>query len=271
MTRIAQDTSVLSTHRVSGGPPRQPLYLMSRRPVSVCRRDASLVAYERKVCVGRYPLTRMSRVIATAHVNWHGNAIAACLEQGIGIAFVAGAGTFLGSCIPSLERVSPLTELLEELIDNPRWSATYDNFLRHLRADALRHWAGNRERALRPVTVSEYTAWVRSFVHFGEPPVELAFDCRGFLRALIDAHLYSRRVRVRYWRESVSVLDLGADITSLVYGTIVMEAGALLRSTSRPAAAIRLFENASPDYLMRIEGVLGSLERLLLRSVRQWQ
>lgn len=247
--------------------PRRPLYLWPDVGTAVRAEDRSLAAYQKRVPIARFPVSRISRIVATNRVDWHGGALRLCLSEGVGIVFLDGHGTCLGSLEPALARVSPLDELLEELVAAPRGMHIYDNFLRHIRSCALRNWAASRE-PIRPLTSGERSAWMRIYVYRGEPPVHLAFNCRGLLQSIVNASLRAAGIRTRYWRNSAEVLDLGADITAVIYGRVVMEAGTLLLQETHPPSAVRLFEAAARRYQSYIDDTLERLKLLLLRFKR---
>jgi len=248
-------------------PGRRALYLMTRRRMVVRTSAGSLAVFERTGCRGRYPLARISRVISTRHVDWRGEALTACFTAGIGIVFVDGRGAWYGSCAPALVRPSPMSELLEELVTDSRWWATFDNFMRHLRSRILLAWLADHPG----MDAAEEVAWRRCYVYRGQVPIALGFDYRGLVRALVEAHLHANAVRVRYRNEDGTELDLAAHLSDLVYGRLVLEAGTLQHAARNADAAIRFFESAEADHVQVLEQALASLRRLLLNRSRRWQ
>jgi len=150
------------------------------------------------VCHGRYPLARVSRILASRHIDWRGDALAACLARGIGIVFLDARGDWYGSCAPALTRVSPITELLEELVEDTQWPRTFDNFMRHLGSKVLLEWLA--ERTSCAADAAEVAAWRRCYVYQARVPVTLGYDYRGLLRAMVESHLHGQLIRVRYQR-----------------------------------------------------------------------
>src|SRR6266436_4062173 len=100
---------------------RRPLFL---RPALRARVDADgpalRVRAERRA-EARFPLDRVSRIVASARVNWSADALRACLERAIPIVIVTEEGAPLGSIQPAQVHASRLAEALEELLDWPDW------------------------------------------------------------------------------------------------------------------------------------------------------
>jgi len=242
---------------------------MAKRRLSVRHVDYGIQVYDRDRCQGRYPLARVSRIVATCRVDWSGSALHACLSEGITVAFVDGSGRHLGSFTPAIAQPSPISELLEELITDARWSETFDNFMRHLRSRVLRAWI--RRNRCAPLPTADVDAWRRCYVYHAAIPVGLQFDYRGLLRSLVDAKLYAEGIRARYVDRDGLELDLAEHLCALVYGALVMHRGTVHKSISGDDVAIRFFES-SVDYQTRlVERALRALRRLLLNRCRQWQ
>lgn len=249
-------------------PLRKPLYLMATRRVAVHHTSGSLGVFEGRICQGRYPLARVGRILATREVDWHGDALFACMKAGVSVVLVDRKGTWHGSVEPPVTTPSPVTELLDELMDDSEWPMVLDNFMRHLRARALTRWMGARGRP--GVDDPERTRWIRSYVHGGQPPHDLRYDFRGLLRALVESRLHRDGIRTRYCAQDGSTLDLAAELCNLVYGEIVMSAGTIPVTSSDVQASIRLFHASVEDYGELVERALRQLQRLLLRRARRW-
>jgi hypothetical protein len=252
-------------------PARRALYLMVTRRMLVRTGAESLGVFEGRICRGRYPLSRVSRILATRQIDWRGDALAACLARGIGIVFVDAHGNWYGSCAPALTRVSPLSELLDELVEDARWPQSFDNFMRHLRSRILLDWL--TAHATSPPDTVEVVNWRRCYVYQGQVPHALGFDYRGLLRSLVEARLHKHLIRVRYRHGdgNSEELDLADHLCGLVYGQILMHAGAFQFRVRDNASAIRFFEAAADDYLHTVDDALASLQRLLLDRSHKWQ
>jgi hypothetical protein len=257
--------------RRAAAPARKPLYLLLREARGVRAEDRSLAVYRGLLCCGRYPVGRISRIVATLRVAWRGEALGLCLAEGIPILFVDARGTPRGSCLPPQRRSAPLDELLEDLTAESAWRSLYDNFLRHLRSRVLRAFARERAHAGTSLDEAEWSLWLRTFVHQGTLPVVTDYDISGILRSIVEYHLTRSGVRSRHLAQGGGELDLAADITTLAQGELLMHAGPLLRQASAPAPVIRLIEADSLHTEHLAQWVVTSLQRHLARWAHQWQ
>lgn len=249
----------------------KPLYLLARDPVCVRVQGASLAACQGKRLLGRYPLVRISRIVAARNVHWESEALAGCLAAGIPILVTDQRGNALGGCVPKVVRVSPLSALLDEFTADEAWEEAYDDFLRHTRSRVLRLWESERAAQGRPLSVGEREAWIRSFVHSGQTPWSPELDCRGLLRGLVDYQLFQAGVRGEYWAHQGTRLDLAGDLTVILYGHLLMHAGSLFAGLEDLGTAVRMFEGASFELARETIHLLGALQRWLLRRTYQWQ
>lgn len=78
----------------------------------------------------RYPLARVSRIIVGAGVRLEGAALAACLKQGIPVAFLEPRDTAIGFAIPAHSRRSGANEALENFLARTGWEAQFENWRR---------------------------------------------------------------------------------------------------------------------------------------------
>ena len=271
-TNIGIDTqSRISSRGETAASRRKPLYLLVSYRIEIRAAGASIAIYRDSVPAGRYPLNRLSRVVVTQQVDWHGGALTLCFNSGIPIVVINARGNLIGSCIPARVRASPLSELLDEFTIDSRWPISYENFLRHTRSRLLRSWAADCVVAEHPLTDAEWNSWVRAFVQTGEPPEEAAFDCRGLLRSIIERQLHSASVCTHYWGDAGAHLDLGQDFANILYGRLIMYAGSLFLRVDSQAAAIRLFESDTFGHEQYVTRLLVSLQRFLLRTMSRWQ
>lgn len=249
---------------------RRPLYLLARSAHNVRAEAQSLAVYRGRICSGRYPVRRLSRVVASLRVEWRGEALALCLGQGIPILFVDLRGTPRGSCLPALRRSAPLDELLDELTDDSTWQRYYGNFLRHVRGRVLRRWARERAGRGRPFDEAEWSLWMRAFVYQGESPVEPDYDIGGILRSIVELYLHRAGVRARYWAHGGGELDLAGDIAAIARGRLLMQAGPLLLQNGTQASTIRLVEGGAADVERTVQWALACLQRYLSAWAQRW-
>ncbi|NKC12772.1 MAG: hypothetical protein GKR94_11395 [Gammaproteobacteria bacterium] len=247
---------------------RKPLYLMSINRVTVRYGSGSLAVFSGRNCRGRYPLERISRILSTANVDWRGDALFACTRARISIVLIDRRGGWHGTIEPPLVQLSPVVELLDELVTDSDYPDVFDNFMRHLRSKTLKRWLSKRGACADGEF--ERKEWVRSYVYGGQPPHDLQYDFRGLLRALVESRLHKLGVRSRYSTEAGDVLDLAGHLCELVYGEIVMNSGTIPVTTSDTRASIRFFQASVEDYSQSIDHALKALQRLLANRVRRW-
>jgi len=248
--------------------PRKPLYLIGREALEVRAEDGSLAVFRARVPAGRFPIRRVSRIVATSRVHWRGEAFALCFEHGIPVVIIDAAGGVRGVCTPACRRLSPFSELLDELTAESHWRIGYESILRHLRSRELRVWEQERA-ASNPLAPAERSAWIRCYVQRAEPPVSPTFDCRGAVRAIVERQLHRASARGQYWAIGGEILDLAGDLTAILYGRLLMRAGGLFaRLDGR--GAVHMFESDAFDLAPQATRLLGSLLRGLLRRADRW-
>jgi hypothetical protein len=145
MTATAQSAVLSSVQARPAAVSRRPLFL---RPAGGARVDtdgpALRVRTERRA-EARFPLDRVSRIVAGTRVNFSAEALRACLERAIPIVIVKADGTPLGSIAPAHVAPLPLARALEELLDWPDWRDIYGCWLRAARMRVLADWRRARE------------------------------------------------------------------------------------------------------------------------------
>lgn len=80
--------------------------------------------------VRRYPLCRVSRILAGGHSLWEVCALSACLERGIPVTFVGRTGSAAGLALPLRSNGWGLNRRLEEFLARPDWKGLYENWRR---------------------------------------------------------------------------------------------------------------------------------------------
>jgi hypothetical protein len=118
----------------------------------------------------RFPLDRVSRIVASVRVNWSADALNACLERSIPIVIVTAQGAPLGSIQPVCAHASRLASALEELLDWPDWYEIYNCWLRAVRMRVLAEWRRTREAEGAVPDPRAYQSLVKKYLY----PVETA-------------------------------------------------------------------------------------------------
>jgi len=109
----------------------------------------------------RFPLDRVSRIVAGAHVNWSAGALRACLERAIPIVIASADGAPLGSMLPASMPVPPLAPALEELLCSPDWRDIYRSWQRAERMRMLAAWRRMRQAEGATPDPGSYQSLVR--------------------------------------------------------------------------------------------------------------
>lgn len=249
---------------------RKPLYLLARTAHRVKAENESLAVYRGRIGLGRYPVGRLARIVCSQHVDWSGGALSLCFAHEIPILFVDLRGRPLGSCLPAQLRSAPLDELMDGLTAESGWKRHYSNFMRHIRGRLLRRHARELAEAGNSLDEAEWSLWMRTFVHQDQLPVELDYDISGVLRGLVEMYLRYAGVHTRYWTHGGEALDLAGDMTRIIQGWMLMNAGLLLLRNARAASAIRLVESGTGEVERLVRWILDALRRCLAARSGQW-
>ncbi len=106
----------------------KPLYLDGQRPQRVSLDGPALRVDIEGAAPGRYPLRRLSRVVASSQVEWDTPALVACLAAGIVVSFLDREGQMAGICMGARREGMGLYRLLEEFAHRPDWPRHYENW-----------------------------------------------------------------------------------------------------------------------------------------------
>ena len=104
----------------------KPLYLGNGQDLRVRADGPALRVDGPGRAAGRYPLTRLARVLSADDVAWRTDAMLACLQAGVPIVFVGRDGTPIGWCFGPRRRETTLAGLLREGLDRPDWDPRFD-------------------------------------------------------------------------------------------------------------------------------------------------
>jgi len=198
---------------------RRPLFL---RPALQARVDADgpalRVRAERRAET-RFPLDRVSRIVASARVNWSADALRACLERAIPIVIVTADGAPLGSIQPARVGASRLAEALEELLDWPDWRDIHDCWLRAARMRVLAEWRRAREAEGAAPDPRVYQDLVKRYLYPAKTaPVKAAMRgiwC-GAVYALATETAQRWGVPGVMWGSEGDAIDLRRDLADLM-------------------------------------------------------
>jgi hypothetical protein len=254
---------------------RRPLYLCTRLKARVDADGPALRVRSAGRAEARYPLYRVSRVIASNRVDWSAAALEACLQSGIPIVIVAGSGTLLGSVQPARVSASRLFEDIDELLDRPDWREIYDNWLRATRMRVLGEWRMSREAAGDSIAPGEFGEMVRRFVYgcVDATPFEEATGLwRGALPALAATELRRAGLQSVYWGAGGTELNLLDDVSHVLELRLRLEVrGAMGQALHGEALALRVFHSKSAALEAQCGRILRSLARRVKQVLAEWR
>ncbi|OGT88824.1 MAG: hypothetical protein A2514_08240 [Gammaproteobacteria bacterium RIFOXYD12_FULL_61_37] len=255
--------------------PRLPLYLQGKRPTQVGADGPALRVIVANGAPLRYPLARLARVISTQRVNWRGEAIAACLCEGLPIVFLDNAGEPAGYLMPLQGKPSRLDGLLEELLALPEGDVCYNNWLRAARMSLLHAWRHRREQAGEPIAEEEFHELIHR--HLYQPELEnhafvRAGPYAGALLARVLQALHQAGLKPRYWCHQGRPIELAADIAQLLGLSLYLDMrGFMDQAQGDNAALLYLLHKAGSRLETGLTELLGSLHRRVKIRVEEWR
>jgi hypothetical protein len=255
-------------------PSRRPLFLGPALRARVDLDGPALRVRAEERAETRYPLCRVSRVMAGVRVSWSAEALRACLESSIPIVIVAANGVPLGSIQPARVRVSRLAEGLNELLDWPGWREVYAAWLRAARMRVMEDWRRSREAAGAPPEAGMYRQLVRRHLYGGER--EAAADgpelWRGAVYALAAGLLERWQAPALVWGSGGDVLDFRRDLAALLELRLRLEVSPQMGAAVKGEAAMLLVLHALTGKLEREAGrAIRSLARRINEVLAEWR
>lgn len=223
----------------------------------------------------RYPLERVSRVIAGPELDWSAQALRACFEHSIPVVVVSEDGTPLGSLQPALARASSLAEALEEVLERPDWPELYGCWVRAARMRMLSAW--RREMLARSASnePGTYAELVRRYV-YGAPDLSALGEgmgiCRGALHALAVEAIGRWGMKPIFWGCGGRALNLLADLETMLELRLLLEASGTMRSgIADEPAALRVLQAMGGALGDEVEKALLSLARRVRQVLAEWR
>jgi len=254
---------------------RRPLYLCAPAKARVDADGAALRVRSTGRADARYPLYRVSRVIANLRVDWSAAALQACLETGIPIVMVAGNGAPLGSFQPASVRPSRVAEDLDELLARPDGREAYVTWLRAVRMQVLGEWRTRREMADKPLAAGVFKEMVRRHVYGMADTIsfdEAAGLWRGALCALAAGALHRAALQPVFWSSGGAPVNLLDDMTRLLDLRLRLEVqSGMEHSLVGDGVVLRVFHALSDSLEKQCERVLSGLARHVKQGLAQWR
>lgn len=258
----------------SPGDARRPLYIGRRVRARVDLDGAALLVRAVRRCERRYPLYRISRVIASPGVDWAAEALRACLENAIPIVIVTEDGTPLGLVYPARPRAVRLAEALEEMLDRPDWREWYGNWLRAARMRVVTDWRASRAAEGAAVEDAEVRELVRRHVYTPgtAPDSAIGGICRSAVYALAAESLCRWGAKPLFVAPGGETLDLLRDLAALLELRLRLEISPSMQGAlEREAVALRVL-HALTGKLQALAGqTIASLARRVRQVLVEWR
>lgn len=254
---------------------RRPLYLGARVNARVDADGPALRVRAAGRAEARYPLYRVSRVIAGHRVHWSAGALQACLESGIPIVIVGDGGAPLGSFHPACVRASALCGDLDELLDRPDWQGIYANWLRALRMRVLVEWCRREAAAGKPLAPGEFKELVRRHIYacaHASPFHEATGFWRAALYALAAGAIRRAGLQPVHWGAGGTALNLLEDVTQVLELRLRLEIGAgMEQGLAGEAVALRVFHAQTARLEGQCDRFFASLARRAKQVLAEWR
>jgi hypothetical protein len=103
----------------------RPLYLDGSQALQVSLDGPALCVEGESRADGRYPLSRVTRVVVRGPVEWRTEALLACLRSGIPVTFLDHRGDAEALCFGARHRERGLGSYLREFLDLANWRDQY--------------------------------------------------------------------------------------------------------------------------------------------------
>lgn len=196
---------------------RLPLYLLGGAHRHVDLDGPALRLRQSKATDLRYPLARLSRIVAGQTIQWSPRALWACMEARIPIIFLGKDKEPLGYVVPAQAHRSRLDDVLQEYVSLDQWSLGYNNWLRAERMRALREWYTQRALHGQEISESQYRELVHAHIYREKtclaplPPIYYSA-----ITALVAETLVRCGVSARYQANGGCVLELLQDTANLM-------------------------------------------------------
>jgi hypothetical protein len=245
------------------------LYLPAPGRLRITSTGEALVVTREDGRVLRFPVVRLLRVVCTASSDWSGAALALCLQRGIVVSWLDGAGESAGHLWPQITRPVPMNDSLEWLAEQPGSACVYGNWLRRRRLAVLCRWAERCAATGVPVTPPEWEAAKRHYVYRGDVAQHLPSVLHGCCAAFVAARLAGEGLAPRYFAPGGQAIELAADIARLLWADMNLNSGIIAEAAHRPAEATALFERWTGANADVLHGHIADLKRFCACALAQ--
>ena len=252
----------------------RPLYLNGSEPIQVGLDGPALRVSTPGSATQRFPLRRVSRVIASGNTSWSTSALLACADQGISVCFLAADGTTRARWIGRLDDRDGLLQRWQDFQDRPDWMDLLRQWSRATRRRAIRMcawrlgWSPKRDQRSITRCIADATDGDRSTTRLRLANQHL----RSLAGARIGETLAERGLSAPHPPLACLIPSLVTVVTWGLYPQLIQWLGDRNRQTGRQgsggppdfASMVRFFESnaATTDFYLR--DALNRLHRFLM-------
>lgn len=248
--------------------PRKPLYLATSQPLKVGLNGEAL-SLKNETGTQRFPLARIARIVCNRHVDWSGQALAACLTHDITITWLDGYGNPLGGAAARLAAPCLLHPALELYLELPDWQGRYGNWLRRRRMATLCAVARKAGASGQPFSPEYFSGLKREYVYLGRLSPLFPNEGLGWCHAAAMQQLAAEELLARYWGYGGAALELAEDLAGLLWAAINLECGGLpAAGTSR--SRMMFFEAWLHEHCGLLTEHIAHLARHVARENEAW-
>lgn len=201
----------------------KPLYLDgTRAPLEVLIDGPALRIRRPEQADARAPLRIVGRIVVSGRVTWQTEAILACMDAAIPIAFLSADGTPRGWCLGAAEGADDINALLEEATLHRDWPGRHADWVRAMERNAVLEAIcalDVQPSSLRPVDVWAACEAAVAALHAPVPPPILVGTLKGLVTAQVAEELRRAGVAARFASGHGAPVRLIDDLASiLVWG-----------------------------------------------------
>jgi hypothetical protein len=253
---------------------RRPLYVLAAGRTTVDLDGPAFLVRRQGRADARYPLARVSRVIASTQVEWSTGALAACLENGIPVVITGSGNAPVGYLLPSIQAPSRLGGELEEFIDRPDWKERYADWLRAERMRVFFEWRRRREGVGNPLPQEVLRELKRRYVYLDDRSERLSLNglLSAAIRATVAEQLQKAGLSAVYWGFRGEPLHLLEDVSWLIELVLHFEWHGLgEKARFEGAALLRVFHTLARTLSVDCNSVLGHLHHYVKSFLEEWR
>jgi CRISPR associated protein Cas1 len=257
----------------AGATSRRPLFFNPALRGKIDTDGPALRLRAERRAEARFPLDRVSRIVAGAHVDWSAGALRTCLERAIPIVIASTDGTPLGSMLPARMPAPPLASALEELLCCPDWRDIYRRWQRAERMRMLAEWRRTQQAEGVTPDPGAYQNLVRRYVYcVGTAVHETSAFWHSALYAIAVETLQRWSVPPVIWGYENDALDLRRDLAELLELRWRLEVrDDMSAALSDEAATLLVFHVLTEKLEAQGRRIMRSLARRMNQVLTEWR